>query len=604
MSLLVSLILIFMVLLFQFKNFTKVIIILATFPLSLLGAFLGLKLTGNPFGFTAFMGIISLIGIVVRNGIILIDYADELAIKHNYSIKGAAKAAGKRRMRPIFLTSAAAAVGVVPMIVGKSPLWAPLGSVLAVGLIVSMVLTLFVVPILYYKFAKKEYPKKHPRPEDKEILYKPKGRLDKLKMKLAKLAPIFFMLFVIQFTNAQEQTYSLNDVKSLAIENNKQVVQAQHNLDAAKAAQKSAKTLDKPTLDANVYGIYLDDVPMDLIPNSDIYSSIGVTQVLYAGGRINSGKKMASIAVDIQTSQKELTDSEVLLNVETTYWQLVNVKGQVDLAEKYQKLLGELLTDLTNLYEAGIIYKNDLLEVQVEANQAELNLTTANDAFKILKLSLAQQTGLKTIAFDVEDSMDEATLLIEEELLESAVNNRPEIAMLENAVEIGDLQTDLIKAERKPTLGVNLSGSYMYGDNLNAAEAEDHLTNFVGIASLSIPIFDWGGRKQKVKEQQYKVEAQKAQLEETKELVAIEIQNAYLELNQAVKRVEIAQKSLAQADENLKLNQDRFDAGTVNGSDVLEAQVLWQQANANLIDAKGNYHIKKATYLKAIGNLK
>jgi multidrug efflux pump subunit AcrB len=105
-------------------------------------------------GMTAFMGIISLIGIVVRNGIILVDYADHLVRDQGYSIKAAAVAAGKRRMRPIFLTSAAAAVGVVPMIIGKSPLWAPLGSVLALGLIVSMIFTLFVVPVLYYLFIK------------------------------------------------------------------------------------------------------------------------------------------------------------------------------------------------------------------------------------------------------------------------------------------------------------------------------------------------------------------------------------------------------------------------------------------------------------------
>lgn len=174
MSLGISLILIFLVLLFQFKNFTKVLIVLSTFPLSLLGAFLGLKLTGNPMGFTAFMGIISLIGIVVRNGIILVDYADELVHEHGYTIKAAAIATGKRRMRPIFLTSVAAAVGVVPMIAGKSPLWAPLGSVLAVGLIVSMIMTLFVVPILYYKFVKPEPHTDHFHPDtEEEILYKP-----------------------------------------------------------------------------------------------------------------------------------------------------------------------------------------------------------------------------------------------------------------------------------------------------------------------------------------------------------------------------------------------------------------------------------------------
>jgi len=161
-SLGVSLILIFITLLFQFKNFRKILVILATFPLSLLGAFAGLYLTGNPLGMTAFMGIVSLIGIVVRNGIILVDYADELVRDHGHDIRAAALAAAKRRMRPIFLTSAAAAVGVIPMIISKSPLWAPLGSVLAFGLTVSMVLTLFVVPVLYYKFIR-------PEPAAKEI---------------------------------------------------------------------------------------------------------------------------------------------------------------------------------------------------------------------------------------------------------------------------------------------------------------------------------------------------------------------------------------------------------------------------------------------------
>lgn len=155
-ALFTSLVLILITLLFQFKKVGKTLIILATFPLSLLGAFLGLYVTNNPMGFTAFMGIISLIGIVVRNGIILVDYADELVHDHQYSIKAAALATAKRRMRPIFLTSAAAAVGVVPMIVGKSPLWAPLGSVLALGLIVSMVLTLFVIPVLYFLFISPE----------------------------------------------------------------------------------------------------------------------------------------------------------------------------------------------------------------------------------------------------------------------------------------------------------------------------------------------------------------------------------------------------------------------------------------------------------------
>ena len=168
-----SLVLILMTLLFQFKTMGKTLIVLATFPLSLLGAFFGLYATDNPLGFTAFMGIISLIGIVVRNGIILVDYADELVRDHGYTVKAAALAAAKRRMRPIFLTSAAAAVGVVPMILGKSPLWAPMGSVLASGLIVSMVLTLFVIPLLYHLFVRPELSEQLVVDAEHPIQYKP-----------------------------------------------------------------------------------------------------------------------------------------------------------------------------------------------------------------------------------------------------------------------------------------------------------------------------------------------------------------------------------------------------------------------------------------------
>lgn len=154
-SMLTSIAAIFLILLFQFKRVKLATLIMSTMPLSIFGATLGLQLTGYPFGFTAFMGLISLMGIVVRNGIILVEYAEELFAKGDLTIKEAALSAGKRRMRPIFLTSAAAAIGVVPMILSGSPLWGPLGTVICFGLTFSMILTLFVLPVLYWLFFNK-----------------------------------------------------------------------------------------------------------------------------------------------------------------------------------------------------------------------------------------------------------------------------------------------------------------------------------------------------------------------------------------------------------------------------------------------------------------
>ena len=159
-SLALSVVLIFFILLLQFKTSRRALLIMSTMLLSFPGAALGLWITGYPFGMTSFIGIIGLVGIVVRNGIILIDYAFELVNKHGYSFKEAAMGAGKRRMRPIFLTSMAAAMGVVPMIISKSPLWGPLGTVICFGMIIGMILTLFILPVLYWLSSENEYAKK------------------------------------------------------------------------------------------------------------------------------------------------------------------------------------------------------------------------------------------------------------------------------------------------------------------------------------------------------------------------------------------------------------------------------------------------------------
>jgi multidrug efflux pump subunit AcrB len=144
----ISLLAIFLVLMIQFRNLTEPLVVMASIPLSLFGVVVGLLVTRNTFGFTAFMGMISLCGIVVRNAIILVDFIKE-RLKHGESLVEAATQAGERRLRPIFLTTMAAAVGVTPMILSGSKLWSPLASVLAVGLVFSMFFTLLVVPVIY-----------------------------------------------------------------------------------------------------------------------------------------------------------------------------------------------------------------------------------------------------------------------------------------------------------------------------------------------------------------------------------------------------------------------------------------------------------------------
>jgi multidrug efflux pump subunit AcrB len=147
-ALLVSLVAIFLILLLQFRAIADALVIMVSIPLALFGAVLGLLITRNPFGFTAFLGLISLTGIVVRNAIMLVEYVVERR-RHGVTVQQAALEAGRRRLRPIFLTTLAAAIGVLPMILSGSSLWSPLASVISVGLLCSMVFTLVVVPVVY-----------------------------------------------------------------------------------------------------------------------------------------------------------------------------------------------------------------------------------------------------------------------------------------------------------------------------------------------------------------------------------------------------------------------------------------------------------------------
>ena len=113
------------------------------------GTAVGVLIQGVDFGMTCTLGIISLMGIIVRNGIIMIDYAEELRATEKLCVRDAIYHSARRRMHPIFLTSAAASMGVIPMILGKSGLWMPMGTVICYGTLITMLFLLTVFPVAY-----------------------------------------------------------------------------------------------------------------------------------------------------------------------------------------------------------------------------------------------------------------------------------------------------------------------------------------------------------------------------------------------------------------------------------------------------------------------
>lgn len=144
----------FMFLLFHFKKVSLAILTIVLSALCLFGAFFGLWIFGLDFGITSVLGLISLVGIIVRNGIIMFEYAEELHFEQGFSIRDAAMEAGKLRMRPIFLTSCTTALGVIPMIIAGDMLWMPMGVVICFGTMLSIMLIVLVMPISYWQLYK------------------------------------------------------------------------------------------------------------------------------------------------------------------------------------------------------------------------------------------------------------------------------------------------------------------------------------------------------------------------------------------------------------------------------------------------------------------
>lgn len=150
-AIVIAIIAIFGVLVLQFRSFSQPLVVFSAIPLAIIGSILALLITRNSFSFTAFIGLTSLVGIVVNNSIILVDYTNQLR-RRGKDLISALKEAGETRFIPIVLTTATTIGGLLPLTLAGGTMWAPLGWTIIGGLLVSTFLTLVIVPVLYRVF--------------------------------------------------------------------------------------------------------------------------------------------------------------------------------------------------------------------------------------------------------------------------------------------------------------------------------------------------------------------------------------------------------------------------------------------------------------------
>jgi multidrug efflux pump subunit AcrB/outer membrane protein TolC len=617
-ALALSILLIFFILLFQFKKVKLSLLIMSTMLLTLPGAAIGLKLMGYPFSITAFVGISSLCGMVVRNGIILIDYARKLFETSKMSLREASIAAGKRRMRPIFLTSAAASVGVIPMILSRSPLWGPLGTVICFGLLISMVLTLYFLPILY------------------SLVYTEKVRKSPAK-KIAGndlLKPVAISIVLLigcsQLVHAQN-TYSLEQCKKLASANNVLMKNGNIEIEASKQVKKAAFTKYFPDISATGMTIKFNEPLLKYkLPggNLPVYNGdpatlpfatefayfpgfsismmdklstglVSATQPVFAGGRIYYGNQLAGLGINVSTQKLNMSDYEVRIKTEELYWLIVSLNQKMNTINAYNKFLDTLYKDVNNAYKAGLINHNDVLKVSLKQTELRLNKLKLENGKKLASMSLCQHIGipydslmvLSDSVFDISDPRSSFANY------DQALQNRPEYQLMQQSVKAEKLQTKMKRGEYLPEIGVG-AGAFTY-DMSNTWN-----NNMMIYGSVSIPISAWWEASHTLKEGKFKEQISQNNADNTGQLLKLQMEKTWTDLQEAYQQINLAEDAIRQTEENLKIVNDNYKAGVVGISDLLEAQALLQTSNDNLTEARCSFKLKMAKYLQATANYK
>lgn len=615
-ALAVSIVIVFFILLFQFKKVKLASIIMSTMLLGLPGAAIGLFLMRYPFSLTGFIGITSLCGIVVRNGIILIDYLGELRTVHGMGVKEAALAAGKRRLRPIFLTSAAASVGVIPMIISRSPLWGPLGTIICFGLLISMVLTLFILPVLY------------------SMLYKEKPTRTKAKKHIPYVksmggATMLALLITLSSGSllAQQKAISLEECKKLALQNNTKIKNADLELQSSKETRKAAFTsyfpkisasgnwmkFDGPMMKLNIPSINLPVYNGDLstlasasqyayfpgmsISTMDkiVIGNVMIMEPLFTGGRIINGNKLAKLGEEVSVSKLTLSRSEVIQKTEEQYWQLVSLKEKMKTLKLSKMLLDSIFKQVNDAHQAGLINRNDVLKVILKKSDTKMNELQLTNGIKLASMALCQYVGLPY----------DSTLVFNEDILyktpdqvyvdsKQAVTNREEYKLLDKSVKAEEMQTKLKLGEYMPEVAVGVAGVYY-------DIAGSHASHGMLMASVKVPISDWWEASHTLKARRHKEQITRNESKNNVELLSLQIEKTWNELTETYKQIGVASEAIKQAEENLKINEDNFSAGMINVSDLLEAQTLLQQTKNQLTDSQTAYKAKLMEYMQVTG---
>lgn len=424
------------------------------------------------------------------------------------------------------------------------------------------------------------------------------------------------ILLISASSTAQEQLrLSLTDCRQMALTNSEEMQQANIALQQAKLDRQIAKTAYLPKLDASATGAYIlpdmDMMGMKLRMRGTYMAGINLTQPIYTGGKIRTGHRMAAIGEDVANEKRRMTRMDLLVEVDNAYWTYIAVKQKVRMLETYCAQMDTLYKQTETALMAGLATENDLLRIDTKRTEIHYQLQKARNGTDLCRMSLCRIIGAGS---DSQIIATDTTFTVSQPgILDSSINSRPEIHLLEKQIAVSKEKITMERAEMLPTIA--LTASYMYYGNIklngmtntgsSMVPFSQKFNDGLGMAMLSvqIPIFHWGEARKKVRKAKYEMQNAELDLQKNAKLLNIEIKQAILNVQDGYKLIQTAEKGLEQAQENLRVITNRYTASMSPLTDMLDAQSQWQQAESNLIEAQTQYKIYETDYRRAMGIL-
>ena len=335
--------------------------------------------------------------------------------------------------------------------------------------------------------------------------------------------------------------------------------------------------------------------------------AVMLVQPVFMGGAIIAMNKMADQGELLAANSADAKRQTTLYNIDQAYWQVVSLCHKQKLAEAYLDLVKKLDGDVQKMIREGVATRSEGLSVSVKVNEAEMTLIKVNDGLTLSRMMLCQLCGLpvnEQITLADEEAQDlglsEQTPVAD---IATATENRPELKMLQNVVDMSKQATNMLKAGNLPQ--VMLTGGYMVS---NPNVFNGFQKKFAGVWNVGVlvrvPIWNWGDVAYKVRAAKGATAIATLQKDEAREMIELQVNQSSFKVNEAAKKLEMAKASTARADENLRMANLGFAEGVISSTTVMEAQTAWLQAQSQKIDAEIDVKLSQVNLQKALGVLR